>query len=52
VTGDLDQAAQMHSIAHVLTARGVSLLVQLQQTAGTALAKPSQEIEFGHFTHG
>jgi hypothetical protein len=52
VTGDFDQAAQMHGVSDALSADLVGPLVQLRKAGGPALAEPFKQIEFGKFGHG
>jgi hypothetical protein len=51
VTRDLNQAAQVHGIPNVLPANGIRTFVQSLKPGRPALAKPSEEIDFGEFGH-
>jgi hypothetical protein len=47
VTGNLNEAAQVHGIADALLAHRVSPLVQLREARGPLLTEPFENIEFG-----
>jgi hypothetical protein len=51
VAGDLNEAAEVNSIANVLAAYGVSPIEERLQAIGPALVEPLQDLVVGKFAH-